>query len=481
MYIGSIYMKLKLTDKKIKGGMKFPISREAKICKKKSSGIDCALNVIDTLTAGDFSERWRLRVNKYYPKAFHPFTGMRPSLTIEVLKELLPDQLKGKKIFFRTIKVPDGQTVLDIILEYWSHIQSKPATTLNDYEGLILNFLNDRGGHIVVLAQLEGVPHIIDQQIEESPMELRSYYDKYAEKEHWKSIRIIEDLEYHDTLGKIIGTRELHDFVMGREPSEAAYHQDDDINLKDEETGDTALINATSEEDEKYVRIFLTEYTADPNIRNNDGMTALATACMNSYENISNILLAGGADANIPDNYNITPLHWACNNDNHSIVNMLLEAGANINIRDNDGKTPLSWASYIGNKDIVKILVKAGADMDLQDNDGKTPLHLACMRTKIGVVKILVEKGANIDIQDNDGKTPLHLACMSGKKSIVKILVEKGANIDIRDYHGQTPLEIAEDYENEGIIKILEPPTASKGGRTKKGRRTKTQRKTKKK
>jgi hypothetical protein len=439
-------MKLKLTNKEIKGGMKFPISREAKICKKKSSGIDCALNVIDTLTAGDFSERWGLRVNKYYPKAFHPFNGMRPSLTIEVLKELLPDQLKGKKLFFRTIEVPDGQTVLDIISEYWTHIQEKPATTLNDYEGLILNFLNDRGGHIVVLAQLEGVPHIVDQQIEESPMELRSYYDKYAEKEHWKSIRIIEDREYYDTLGKIIGTREPHDFVMGREPSSGAYDENDDINFQDEETGDTALINATSEEDEKYVRIFLTEYTADPNIRNNDGMTALLVACMNGYENVSNILLAGGADANIPDNDSFTPLHWACYTENKDIVKILVKARADVNLRDNDGKTPLHWASDTGNKDIAKILIKKGANIDIQDNDGKTPLHLACMRTNIGVVKILVKKGANINIRDNDGRTPL---------------------------------EIAEEDSNEDIIEIL--THTSKGGRTKKGRRTKTQRKTKKK
>jgi ankyrin repeat protein len=491
-------MKLKLTNEKIKGGMKFRISPTTNLCRKKGSYLDCALNVIDTLTGRRFSEQWQYRVNKYYPKAFaRGRGGMNDLGMIEALAKLLPEMsIRDRNLFFRKIEVLAG---VNVIHNYYTKISLDLATKLNEHEGLILHLSNDYNmGHIVVLANLDGLPHIIDKQVQGSPFDLDDYYRDYI-LPHWKYIFIIEDDTYKDKLKYMRGVSEgvlepIDQTIVSKNPLHRlpsdphGYETDDDIDLQDEVHGNTALINATIANDEKFVTLFLTKYRANPNIQNINGWTALAVACIKGFENISNILVTNGADFNLANTFGDTPLILACLQGNKDIVKMLIDKQTNINKRNNAGQTPFFWACYNDHKDIVKMLITAEADVNIPDNMKNTPLHWACEKNNDFIVKILLEAGADVNVQDEDGKTPLHLACINGNKTIVKMLVEVvvleeniigGADTDIQDKNGRTPLDIATENGYTQIIKIL--TKTSKGGKTgKKKRRTRKQRKTKK-
>jgi ankyrin repeat protein len=475
---------------KTKGGMKLPINPNTPLCKNtKTSGIDCALNVIDTLTGNIFREKWKYRVNTYYPKSFNLEDGMETAIIINVLHKLLPDQFEGKELFFRDIEVNDSETVRDIISQYWDRIQQKPSTALKNNEGLVLCFSNNNDdAHIVVLAKLPHVsnPSIIDQQFEESPMELDRYYYEHAEKNNWDRIEILEDGEYSEEVGDFIGNLVQNSSPIGRLPSTEAYDEEtiDDIDFQDEKTGNTALINATINNDLDAVRIFIIG-GAKPYIKNKEGMTALAIACRDNYKKIAKFLVTSTEDVivNIQDEHGNTPLHFACYNDNKTIVKMLVtDANADVNIQDKDGNTPLHLACNNDNKIIVKMLLTdANVNVNIQDKDGSTVLHWACRNGNEAIVKLIIDKlNPNVNIQDKDGNTPLHFACYWPQRRMVSMLVEgANANIDVQDKNGKTPLEIAKKYKYEEIIKILTKHT-SKGGRTKKQRRTKKHRKAKK-
>ena len=61
-----------------------------------------------------------------------------------------------------------------------------------------------------------------------------------------------------------------------------------------------------------------------------------------------------------------------------------------------------------------------------------------------------------IDIQDNKGQTALFSACKRGNIECVKILIENGADIGISDLNGITPLKIAIENAQIEVISFLD-------------------------
>ncbi len=100
------------------------------------------------------------------------------------------------------------------------------------------------------------------------------------------------------------------------------------------------------------------ENKADPNLRDNDGNTALIYASLYSrtYSSIK-------------------------------IVELLLKYGANLNLQNNEGYTALMVASQFSNSlssiKTVELLLKNGANPNLQNNKGKTALMMAIKYSNI--------------------------------------------------------------------------------------------------
>jgi len=107
-------------------------------------------------------------------------------------------------------------------------------------------------------------------------------------------------------------------------------------------------------------------------------------------------LMAAGADPEARDDRGLTALHRAARNGRAEVVRVLVELGADVAARDQifpvigemtaglwaveerrGGSTALHWASKNGRAVTVAVLVELGADVSATDGSGSTALHCA--------------------------------------------------------------------------------------------------------
>jgi ankyrin repeat protein len=134
----------------------------------------------------------------------------------------------------------------------------------------------------------------------------------------------------------------------------------------------------------------LIKYGVDPNVRDEDGQTALmATASYGEIE-VFQKLLDKGAEINLADYEGRTTLMAAAANDDPAIAELLIKLGANIDTQASDG----ARAALSGDEEIVQVLLDGGADVKIRNNDGQSPLAIAREREDEGIVKLLKSRGA---------------------------------------------------------------------------------------
>ena len=228
------------------------------------------------------------------------------------------------------------------------------------------------------------------------------------------------------------------------------YHINPDIQ---DNNGMTALMYAVENCHLEIVEVLLNA-NADPNIQKEDGWTALMSACLNDNAEVVEVLLKGGADPNIQDKDGWTALMSACRNDHPKVVEVLLKGGANPNIQENDGGTALMSSCRNGHFNVVEVLLKGSAYPDIQEKDGWTALMAACQKGHLKVVEILLKAGANPNIQDEDGFTALMSACQNGRLEVVKVLLKRNAEPNIHG-DGWTALMSACRNGHSQVVEML--------------------------
>ena len=206
------------------------------------------------------------------------------------------------------------------------------------------------------------------------------------------------------------------------------------------------------------------------------GKTPLLVAIEEGDEEITELLLNGGADPNTQNtSLNINPLHLAIKQNNMTIVRLLLKHNADVTITDYEMRSPLTKALIEGYKEIaieliehgadlndsvhgisvllyaveknylsvVDCLLNHGADVNEADNYGYTPLYIAAEIGHLSIVQCLINHGADVNKAENNGWSPLYTASEKGHLSIVEYLVNHGADVNKADNYGCTPLHIA--------------------------------------
>jgi len=168
--------------------------------------------------------------------------------------------------------------------------------------------------------------------------------------------------------------------------------------------------------DDKYLNIFriLLEHNIDPNIINNNNVTALISACygeVNIYRKQANTLIRNAqrkhniinlkiieellnynkTDPNICDKYGNTALHAACMNDNIGILNLLLKSDkVKANVYNEDGLTAFGVACENNSLEQIKFMFNdPNIDTNKCNIDGKSAFQLFC-GDKYEVVKMLI-------------------------------------------------------------------------------------------
>ena len=124
-------------------------------------------------------------------------------------------------------------------------------------------------------------------------------------------------------------------------------------------------------------------------------------------------LVAAGADPNARNEHGITPfIHYAMKNC-MAAAQALLENGADVNIADHDGDTALFQSIYFCSDDITELLLSRGAAYTSWCSTGYSILHLAALSGGLRTLAILHAaelQGLDPDAPCGQGQTPLQLA-----------------------------------------------------------------------
>ena len=190
---------------------------------------------------------------------------------------------------------------------------------------------------------------------------------------------------------------------------------------------------------------------ANPNAKNEQGITPLHMAVVLCGVDIVNLLIQYGADVNAKNVSGDTPLHKVFLR--ADVVRTLVENGADVNVQNAQGETPVYTATnenFRVQQQVVETLIELGADINLGDSMGDTPLHRAVYLDLIDAVQLYIMKGANVNACDNESKsTPLYLA-QSG--DVAHALIKNGADVNFRNVDGLSPLHWVRNPE---VVELL--------------------------
>ncbi|HEY0404849.1 MAG TPA: ankyrin repeat domain-containing protein [Pyrinomonadaceae bacterium] len=166
-----------------------------------------------------------------------------------------------------------------------------------------------------------------------------------------------------------------------------------DVNVFDEETGETALMQAVINGNQEMARALLAA-GADAGARSERGLSALLMLNGDTTTEMVWTLIRAGAKVNRRNNDGLSPLMVAAEVNNEPVVLALLDAGAKLNARDDDGRTALVWAAEYGRLESVRALLRAGADVNRKTKDNETALSLARENEHSDIAKLLEDYGA---------------------------------------------------------------------------------------
>jgi uncharacterized protein len=132
------------------------------------------------------------------------------------------------------------------------------------------------------------------------------------------------------------------------------------VNTRDYATGDTPLHIVTQRRDEAWLG-FLLAKGANPNARNDKGVTPLTLAVSLGWGDGAQALLTRGARPNDPDGAGETPLIAAVHQRSVDLVRLLLKAGADPLRADNSGRNARDYAELMGKDSAVWTEIDAAA------------------------------------------------------------------------------------------------------------------------
>ncbi|KAJ1560070.1 Ankyrin-2, partial [Cladochytrium tenue] len=122
-------------------------------------------------------------------------------------------------------------------------------------------------------------------------------------------------------------------------------------------------------------------------------------------------LLHSRAEPDPRDEDGLTPLMLAARCGRKLAVRTLLQGGADPECtRARDGWRALHLAAQQGGYGVVNALVEGRADVTARDARGRTPLHVAVLHNRTRAARALLRAGAAADCIDGEGKVPADIA-----------------------------------------------------------------------
>ncbi|XP_041466973.1 uncharacterized protein LOC121417356 isoform X2 [Lytechinus variegatus] len=274
-------------------------------------------------------------------------------------------------------------------------------------------------------------------------------------------------------------------------------HEVVNVDARDRETGNTALMWAVIKGHIKLIRLLL-KYGADVTLRN------AATECvldLTEDRQIRKLLLESVLRKGVSPRH----LLQAAWQGNAQVVRQLLNESKilDINCRNSDGFTPLllvtrdvdlfeSIGSALESYDplaVIEELLRHRADPIATDRESHTalhyvssgssqltdelairlmaipslanscdgrsvaPIHVASKSGSVDVVVALLDHGVDVNTRGYAGSTPLHLSAQAGQTQVANTLLNHGADITIVDDSGNTAVDVAKTKRMKSVLR----------------------------
>ncbi|TKI08785.1 ankyrin repeat domain-containing protein [Martelella alba] len=173
-----------------------------------------------------------------------------------------------------------------------------------------------------------------------------------------------------------------------------------------------------------------------------------------SLDRLRQALSEYGADPNIRNNRNDTALHYAIARNANEKSELLLKHNADANAVGWQGQTPLHIAARVNDRGALFALRNHGVNLNAQDNDGNTALHLSIRYNTASFFYLLglFESDLNLEIRNNAQRTPLLEAIFYGRRKFSEFLVGQNADTDARDGNGHNALMLAGSTDIKALI-----------------------------
>jgi ankyrin repeat protein len=228
------------------------------------------------------------------------------------------------------------------------------------------------------------------------------------------------------------------------------------LKLRGYEFNDASFLRAAAANDVTTVNGFFAA-GINPNVKDEDsGATALIFAATHDNPEMVTALLRGGADANVKDNGGFNAILRAIQNRHDAISDLLVvQDNLDLNARGSIGGTILMSYVWREQEDTVRKLLERGADPNLSDQDGDMPLHGAAMRGNVRLLQMLLDKGANPNARNKLGGTALMWTGTYGQEEAARVLLEKGADPTLKDHNGITASGWAAKNHNDDVAQLL--------------------------
>ncbi|KAL5084612.1 hypothetical protein Trisim1_011613 [Trichoderma cf. simile WF8] len=228
-------------------------------------------------------------------------------------------------------------------------------------------------------------------------------------------------------------------------------HQLDEVSY----LGETAIA-AACENGNQAISQALIDAGANIKLARYNGETPLHSAAHGEHLNLVTLLLENGADSSAVNKSSEAPLHYAALSGHAGIAKLLLQHGANCLVQNSEGVIPLHQAVGRGNLDVAQLLISQDADQkNIRDTSSQTPLHTAAIRGQAESVQLLLDYGADVSLVDREGCTPLITASFFGFTEVVKILLSRGSNVNVTDSNGKTALAFATQSGHATTAELL--------------------------
>jgi len=158
----------------------------------------------------------------------------------------------------------------------------------------------------------------------------------------------------------------------------------------------------------------------------------IADAAMNADLRTVRSLLRQTADINVTQADGMTALHWASHLNNLEMADRLLRAGADFRATNRTGATPLYLATVNGSAEMIELLIEAGEDANaIMAPTLETVLMLTAKTGNPEAVKVLLDHGADVNAKQERDFTPLMFAAAEGHAEVIAVLLEHGADASV--------------------------------------------------